>query len=68
MSTEVLSLKLHSFSLSLLLPSSATSVFFLPFDNSSGAAAFLCYYFILLVDIPIYMSLLQSNKEKRNSK
>lgn len=46
MGTEVLALELDSFSLSPLLPSSATSVVFLQFDNSSGATAFLCYYFI----------------------
>lgn len=66
MGTEVLSLKRNSFSLSPLLffPHLPLQVFFLQFDNSSGAAAFLYYYLILLVDTPVYISLLQSNKEE----
>lgn len=47
MDIELLALKLQLFS---HLPSSATSVVFLAFDNSSSATAFLCYYFILLLD------------------
>lgn len=38
---------------------------FLMFDYSSGAAVFWCFYFILLVDILVYVSLLHSSKEDK---